>query len=49
MHLALIGCGRVTAYQKGNDRDFLELLFDVGLVPRMTTGWDSNWDEIHMI
>ena len=47
--VVLIGCGPIVADRTGNERHFLDLFFEVELVPRITTDRGSKWDEVQMI
>ena len=48
-NLTLIHCGPVVASLMGNERHFLELLFDAGLVFRILPDQDSMRDNVEMI
>ena len=41
--------GLVIVGPQGSNRHVHEFFFDVGLVPRMTTGQDRKWDEVPVI
>ena len=47
-NLTLIGSAPAVAGRTNNDRHFLELLFDIGLVPRVTTDQDGKQEELQI-